>query len=273
MTEEIILEKSTSTAHAPAPGGLRWLLSDIYTMTWRGIMRYIRLPQLLIFSTIQPVLFLLLFTYVFGGAIQTPGTNYLNYLVPGILTQVVIFGSIQTGVGLAEDMSAGIISRFRSLPMARSAVLAGRTLADLCRNIFVMVLMITVAFIIGFRPEGSILHVILALGIIALFGFSFSWISATIGLSVKNTETAQVAGFIWVFPLVFASSIFVPIGTMPHWLQTFANISPITVTVNWVRALILNTPAGDNWWQSLVWIFGLLIDFSLLAVLQYGKTE
>lgn len=250
---------------------IQWLISDIYAMTWRGLLRYVRLPQLLVFSTIQPILFLLLFTYVFGGAIQTPGLNYLNFLVPGILVQIVIFGSIQTGVGLAEDLSKGMIDRFRSLPMARSAVLAGRTIADLVRNIFVMILMMAVAFIIGFRPAGDWWNILLAMGLIALFGFAFSWISAAIGLATRNTETAQVAGFIWVFPLVFASSIFVPIETMPSWLEAFSKISPITVTVNTVRGLMLDLPVGNNWWQSLVWIVGLLIDFCLLAVLKYKK--
>lgn len=251
--------------------GLKWVISDILMMTWRGLVRYVRLPQLLVFSTIQPILFLLLFTYVFGGAIKTPGENYLNFLVPGILVQIVIFGSVQTGVGLAEDLGKGMIDRFRSLPMARSAVLAGRTLADLVRNILVMILMVSVALILGFRPDGGVLNIALAMALIALFGFAFSWISAAIGLAVKNSETAQVAGFIWVFPLVFASSIFVPIETMPNWLQAFAEISPITVTVNTVRALMLGNQVGDNLWQSLVWIFGILIDFSLLAVLRYRK--
>jgi len=256
-----------------APQGLQWIISDIIAMTRRGLLRYVRLPQLLVFSTIQPILFLLLFTYVFGGAIKTPGLNYLNFLVPGILVQVVIFGSVQTGVGLAEDLNKGMIDRFKSLPMARSAVLMGRTLADLVRNILVMVLMITVAFIMGFRAEGGFMGLLLAMALIALFGFAFSWISASIGLSVKNSETAQVAGFIWVFPLVFASSIFVPIDTMPAWLEAFAKISPITVTVNSVRALMSGTPIGDNWWQALIWIVGIMVNFSTLAVLQYRKVK
>lgn len=251
----------------------KWLASDIIAMTWRGLIRYVRLPQLLVFSTIQPILFLLLFTYVFGGAIQTSEANYINFLAPGILVQIAIFGSVQTGVGLSEDLGKGLIDRFRSLPMARSAVLAGRTLADFVRNIFVILLMILVALIMGFRASGGVGSLALAIIIIAFFGFAFSWISASIGLSVRNSEAAQVAGFIWVFPLVFASSIFVPIETMPNWLQIFAKISPITVTVNWVRALILGTPVGDNWWQSLIWIFGILIDFSFLAVAQYRRVK
>lgn len=259
-----------TTSHI-AEQGLRWTISDTTAMAWRGIIRYIRLPQLLVFSTIQPILFLLLFTYVFGGAIKTSQANYINFLVPGILVQIVIFGSVQTGVGLAEDLSKGMIDRLRSLPMARSAVLMGRTLADLVRNIFVMILMMVVALIIGFRPGGNIFAIIGAMGLIALFGFAFSWVSAAIGLSTKNAETAQVAGFIWVFPLVFASSIFVPIETMPSWLEAFAKISPITVTVNSVRALMLGLPVENNLWQSLVWIIGILIDFAMLAVWRYRK--
>ena len=255
-----------------APQGLQWVVSDILVMAYRGILRYISVPQLLIFSTVQPVLFLLLFTYVFGGAIKVPnGGNYINFLVPGILVQVVIFGSLQTGIGLAEDLSKGLIDRFRSLPMARSAVLAGRTLADFIRNIFVMLLMIWVAAIIGFTPEAGFKQIALALLLSACLGFAFSWVSAAIGMLVKNAETAQVAGFVWVFPIIFASSIFVPIETMPDWLQAFANISPITVTVNSVRALILNTPIENNLVQSFGWIAGILIIFIPLSVYIYRR--
>lgn len=260
-----------STTHI-AKQSIFWTLSDILVMIRRNLLRYIRLPQLLIFSTIQPVMFLLLFAFVFGGAIKTPGSSYINYLIPGIVVQTVIFGAMQTGVGLADDLSKGLIDRFRSLPMARSAVLAGRTIADMLRNIFVVLLMTTVGFIIGFRFEQSIGRGLLAIGLTVLFGFAFSWISATIGILVKNTETAQVAGFIWVFPLVFASSIFVPVDSMPMWLQAFAKISPITLTVNATRTLVLG---GDFWpplIHSLMWIFGILIVFMLLAVYKYRKS-
>src|SRR3989344_3189416 len=195
-------------------------INDLLVMIERNLLCYVRLPQLLIFSTIQPVMFLLLFTYVFGGAIHTGASNYIQYLLPGILAQSVIFGAIQTGVGLADDLQKGLIDRFRSLPMARSAVLAGRTLADVMRNIFVILLMLAVGYAIGFRFEGTAGDAFAAFALMLYFGFAFSWISATIGIAVKNTETAQVAGFIWVFPLVFASSIFVPVETMPTWLQT-----------------------------------------------------
>lgn len=246
-------------------------LSDILMMIKRNLIRYTRLPQLIVFSTIQPVMFLLLFAYVFGGAITTPIAEYIDFLLPGILLQTVLFGSMQTGIALSDDMSRGIIDRFRTLPMARSAVLAGRTITDSLRNVFVVLLMAGVGTLIGFNFQGSWLDALAALGIAVLFGFAFSWISATIGLSVKDTETAQVAGFIWVFPLAFASSIFVPIESMPAALEAFARVSPVTVTVNTVRALALNQPLGNNPWYSLAWIFGILIVFIPLAVWQYRR--
>ena len=216
-------------------------------------------------------MFVLLFTYVFGGAIHIPGITYINYLLPGIMVQAVIFGAIQTGVGLADDFSRGMIDRFRSLPMARSAVLMGRTLADVVRNIFVVFLMSGVGAIVGFRFQIDAISFLTALALAVLFGFAFSWISATIGLLVKNTETAQVAGFVWVFPLVFTSSIFVPIATMPSWLQSFAKISPITVTVDAIRAYILGGAPGIPLLHSLAWIFGILFVFIPLAVHLYRR--
>ena len=251
---------------------MNYLISDIIAITKRNLLKYKRLPQLLIFSTIQPIMFVLLFSYVFGGAIKIPGVSYLNYLLPGIVIQAVIFGSVQTGVGLAEDVSHGMIDRFRSLPMARSAVLAGRTLADTCRNIFVVLLMAGVGWLIGFRIENGFWNAIAALGLAVLFGHAFSWISATIGLFVKNAETAQVAGFIWVFPLVFASSIFVPVKTMPAALEAFAKISPITAIVDTIRGLILGGEIQDSLMMSLTWIFGILFIFIPLAVSKYRRT-
>lgn len=248
-----------------------WVIADILAVTWRNLLKYVRLPQLLIFSTIQPVMFVVLFAYVFGGAIKTPGTNYIDFLMPGIIVQSVIFGSVQTGIGLAEDLSKGLIDRFRSLPMARLAVLAGRTLADTVRNIFVVILMTVVGALIGFRFHNGIPAAILAMTLAVLLGFVFSWISATIGLLVKEVETAQVAGFIWIFPLVFASSIFVPIATMPQWLQTFAKVSPITASVNTVRALFLGGSFGGDLVKTLLWALGILLVFIPLAVYSYRK--
>ncbi len=252
---------------------LEHAVSDILAITQRNLIKYTRLPQLIIFSTIQPIMFMLLFTYVFGGAIKTSTGSYIAYLLPGILVQTVLFGSMQTGVSLAEDLSRGIIDRFRSLPITQSAILAARTLTDVVRNIFVIFLMTLVGFIVGFRIEHGVLHFLGGLLIVLCFGFAFSWISACIGLSVKDVETAQVAGFIWVFPLVFASSIFVPVDSMPSWLQVFAKHTPITATANAVRALTLGQPAGDFALQALLWIFGLLAVFIPLAVISYNKRK
>lgn len=246
-------------------------ISDISVMTRRGIIRYFRLPQLLVFSTIQPVMFVLLFTYVFGGAIKTSQGSYINFLIPGILVQAAVFGAIQTGVGLADDLSKGLVDRFTSLPMSRLAVMAGRTLADTIRNIFVVLLMIGVGYLIGFHFQNGFLNAALAIFIVILFGFAFSWISANIGLLVKEPETAQVAGFVWVFPLVFASSIFVPIETMPDWLQVFANASPITITVNLVRSLVLGGETFDQVLKFIFWISGILILFVPLALYHYKR--
>ncbi len=240
-------------------------------MTKRNLLRYSRMPQLIIFSFIQPIMFVLLFAYVFGGAISTPGVNYINYLLPGILVQTVLFGSMMTGVSLAEDLSKGMIDRFRSLPMARSAVLGGRTITEAIRNVFIVIVMTLVGMLIGFKIGNGFFNYLLAVGLTVLFGFAFSWVSATIGLAVKNVETAQTAGFIWVFPLAFASSIFVPVETMKGGIKWFAEHNPISYTVNTVRSHILGTPAGDNPWLALAWIFGILIVFIPLAVSRYRK--
>lgn len=255
-----------------AKQNLRWTISDILVMTKRNLLHYIRLPQLVVFSTIQPVMFLLLFTYVFGGAIESGTKEYINFLLPGIIVQTAIFGALGTGIGLAVDLSKGMVERFRSLPMARSAVLAGRTIADSIRNIFTTLLMIGVGYIIGFRYEQSFGRAILALGLTILFGFVFSWISACIGILSKSVETAQSIGFIWVFPLVFASSIFVPVDTMPNWLQSFARHNPISVTVNSVRALTFGREYTADLWQALIWMAGILIVFVPLAIYLYRKS-
>jgi ABC-2 type transport system permease protein/oleandomycin transport system permease protein len=248
---------------------LRWTISDIFVMTQRNLMRYIRLPQLLAFSTIQPVMFLLLFTYVFGGAINVSNMSYIDYLLPGILIQTVLFGSIQTGVGLAEDLSHGMVDRFRSLPMARSAVLAGRTLSDTVRNAFVVLLLAGVGYLIGFRPDNGLLPAIAALLLVVLLGLAFSWISATIGLTVRDAETAQVASQIWIFPLIFASSAFVPTETMPAALRTFTMINPVTFAADAVRALLQGGDVGASLPGTLAWIGGLLLVFVPFAVRRY----
>jgi ABC-2 type transport system permease protein/oleandomycin transport system permease protein len=249
-----------------------WTVTDAALVTRRNLYRYLRVPTLLLFSTIQPVMFVLLFVYVFGGAIQVPGVeHYVDYLMAGILAQTVIFGSTQTGVALAEDMSRGMIDRFRSLPMARSAVLAGRTLSDTVRNLFVVGLMLVVGTLVGFRFHAGLLPALAAVGLAVAFGLAFSWISALIGLSVRDVESAQAAGFIWVFPLVFASSAFVPVASMPGWLQAFVRANPVTITVNALRALTLGGPTTRPLLQALAWIVGILLVFVPLAVNRYRR--
>jgi len=254
-----------------------YVLSDALVMTKRNLLRYVRLPNLLVFSTIQPVMFVLLFVYVFGGALtQTlpKGVSYKDFLMPGIFVQTVIFGSVQTGVGLSDDLAKGMIDRFRSLPMARSAVLAGRTLSDTVRNVFVVLLITAVGLAIGFRFHGTFIESIAALGLAVLFGLSFSWISAFTGMSVRDPEAAQAAGFIWIFPLVFASSAFVPIYTFPKWLQAVARNNPITHVINSIRALVLgHLPVWHSLWLALAWIFAILLLFVPLSVNRYRQVR
>lgn len=248
-------------------------VNDTWAITQRNLIRYLRLPQLIFFSSIQPVMFLLLFNFVFGGAVgneaAVPGGHYINYLLPGILVQTSLFGGLQTGIGLAEDMGKGIIDRFRSLPMARGAVLAGRTFSDMIRNIFTMSIMIAVGSLLGFRFIGGFFGAIGTVLIILLFSFAFAWMSAFIGMSVKDSESAQLAGFVTIFPLTFASGIFVPVASMPAWLQAFARNQPVTHAANAARELALGLPGTGAWWKLLLWVIGLLAVFIPLSVYRY----
>jgi ABC-2 type transport system permease protein/oleandomycin transport system permease protein len=210
-----------------------------------------------------------MFRYVFGGQIHIPGVPYVDYLMPGIFAQTVTFGSLQTGVGLADDLSRGLIERFRSLPMARSAVLIGRTLADLARNVFVVGLMFVIGFAVGFRIHTNALALLAAFALVLLFSFSLSWLFATVGLFAKNGETAQAASFPILGPLSFASSAFVQVKTMPGWLQAFASRQPVSITVNAVRALCLGGPTATPVLQSLAWSFGLIAVFAPIAIHKY----
>ncbi len=232
-----------------------------------------RQPQLIVFSTIQPVIFVLLFTYVFGGAITASrASTYVDYLMPGIFCQTVVFGAINTGIGLSDDLQKGLIERFRSLPMARSAVLAGRTVADLVRNVFVVLLMLVVGYAVGFRIHTNFLGLLAGIGILLLFAFSMTWIFAIVGLSAPNPETAQAMSFPILAPLVFASSAFVSTSTMPGWLQVFANHQPVTAAVNATRALMLGGPDHRvDVLQSLAWSIGIVAVFAPLAVRNYRR--
>jgi ABC-2 type transport system permease protein/oleandomycin transport system permease protein len=246
---------------------------DARAVTWRYLIHYRRVPQLLVFSTIQPVIFVLMFRYVFGGAITVPGEiPYVDFLMPGIFVQTVVFGAIATSIGLATDMKSGLLERFRSLPMARSAVLAGRTMADLSRNVFVVLLMVAVGFAIGFRIHTDIWGLIAGLLLLLFFGYALSWIFATIGLWVGDPETAQAAAFPLIAPLVFASSLFVPIEKMPTWLQPWAEHQPVSVTATAVRDLMLGGPdTAYHVAQSLAWCVAILLVFAPLAIRRYRR--
>jgi len=248
-----------------------WNFTDSFILMRRNLMAYVRQPELMFLATVQPVMFLVLFTYVFGGAIRfATGGNYINFLLPGIIIQTIIFAATNTTIGLSVDLSRGMIDRFRSLPMSRAAVLAGRTIADTVRGGLTILIMLVAGFVIGFRFEdwgSGFAGLLLAVA----FGHAFTWISATIGLFVKDPESAQVAGFIWVFPLTFPSSIFVPPQTMPDGLRVFAEKQPVRVIANTVRVLMTGTvnPADIN--TSLLWIIGIIAVFLPLAVRQYAK--
>ena len=272
---------STITAFPTAPAGskvqparhngLYWAFVDAWVLAKRRLIQIPRIPDDLIFATIQPVMFVVLFRYVFGGAISGVGGNYANFLMAGIFVQTVIFGSTTTGIGLAQDLQKGLVDRFRSLPMAKSAVLTGRTIADLVRNLFVVLVMLVVGLVVGFRPSGSPFAWVAAFALMLLVSFAFSWISATIGLAVHSLEAAQSAGFIWFFPLTFASSAFVLVRTMPSWLQGFASHQPVTIFVDAVRALLLGQSVGAEGWQSVAWCLGILVVFIPLSVWIYGR--
>jgi len=246
-------------------------LRDSGIIVWRQLIQLPRIPEVLIFALIQPVMFVLLFRYVFGGAIATPGESYVNYLMPGIFAQTVAFGAVASGIGLAEDLRRGIIDRFRSLPMARSAVLVGRTVSDLVRNAAVVGVMYIVGVLVGFRPEGSVGAQLVAFMLLLLTSFAFSWIGVVIALSMKTVEAVQSAGFIWLFPLTFASSAFVPTESMPTWLQVFADHQPFTTVVNAVRALFLDQPVGNYIWLTLAWMIGIIAVMIPLATRQYRR--
>lgn len=247
------------------------VVRDARTMTWRNLLRLTRNPELMVFSTVQPIIFVLMFRYVFGGAITIPDYPYVDFLMAGVWVQSVTFGALNTGVGLAEDLQAGLIERFRSLPMARSAVLVGRTTADLVRNVFVVAVMTAVGFMVGFNYHTSAIALLGALGIVLLFSYALSWLSALLGLIAPNAETAQAAFFPIVAVLVFASAAFVPVETMPGWLQGFANHQPVTAVIDAVRALTLGGPTSGKVVSALLWIAGIVAVFAPLSIHRYRK--
>jgi ABC-2 type transport system permease protein/oleandomycin transport system permease protein len=251
--------------------GLRYAVSDTWVLAKRSFLRIPRAPDLLLSFTVQPIMFVLLFAYVFGGAIKTPGYSYIDFLMPGIIVQTMSFGGFITALGLSEDLKKGLIDRFRSLPMSRAAVLAGRTLADIATNSISITVMLVVGVIAGFSFDAPLLHIVGGLLLLLLFGYAFSWVFAFIGLTSSSPEAAQSLGFIVIFPLTFVSSAFVPVESMPGALQAFAEVNPFTVVVNAMRALFLGAPAGNSIWGAVLWSIGIATFFAFLSVAKYKR--
>jgi ABC transporter DrrB family efflux protein len=250
---------------------MRRLVLDTTIMAERNLIRLPRKPELLLAFTVQPIMFLLLFRYVFGGAIQTGGLSYVEFLVPGIIVQNIAFGGFVTAIGLNEDVHKGLIDRFRSLPMARPAVLAGRTLSDVVTNFISVCVLVVTGIVIGFSFNASVVDVIAGLGLLLLFGYAFSWVFAFVGLIASTPEAANSVAFIAVFPLTFISSAFVPVSTMPPVLKAFAQVNPFTIVVDAMRSLWLGLPAGNYVWGAFAWSLGILVVAAPLAVARYRR--
>ena len=245
-------------------------LASTATITGRNLRRLMRVPTLLVFATVQPVLFVLLFTYAFGGAVHVPGVaHYIDYLLPGILVLAIGFGASQTGVAIAEDLSAGMIDRFRSLPIPSGAVLVGRVTADALRNLFVVALMIAVGAAIGFRFHAGPAAALAAVALAVATGLAFSWLNLLLGLAVRDPESAGLAGLFPIIILFCPSSALVPVATMPGWLQAFAKANPITVITGALRALCLGGPATRPAIEATAWITVLLAVTVPAAIARY----
>ncbi len=247
-------------------------IRDTLLLGKRNLLRFRRSPELVVGFLVQPIMFILLFVYVLGGAIQTPGYDYVDFLMPGIIVQTIAFGGFVTAIALAEDLKKGLIDRFRSLPIARSAVLAGRTLSDVVTNAVSLAVMIIVGVIVGFSFNASVVEIVAGVLLLLLMGYAFSWVYALMGLSSSTPEAAQQIGFILIFPLTFASSAFVPVDSMPSWLEAFAKVNPFTVIVDAMRALWLGAPAGNSIWGAVAWSVGLIVVFAPLATWRYKRT-
>jgi ABC-2 type transport system permease protein len=276
---------ATGAIGAAAPGqrgGVLQTLRDSWVVAKRNLRRMTRIPEIVVFGMMQPVMFVLLFTYVMGGAIAVPGTTdhnaYKQYLMAGIFAQTVTFAVAGASAGIAEDMTKGLVDRFRSLPMARSAVLVGRTMADLVQTALTVVVLALVAFAIGWRIHKGVLEAFGGFLLLLLLGYAFSWIGALIGLSVRSPEAATSAGLVWLFPLTFLSNAFVPVSTMPGWLQAIAYWNPFSATVQAVRDLFGNLPPGQvqtEWPMqhaigvSIGWSLLIVAVFSWLSVRKY----
>ena len=254
-----------------APTGAIWMWRDSWTEALRHLRAMPRSPEILVFSTIQPIMFVLLFVFVFGDSVKVPGGDYTQYVMAGIFAQTVVFGTAWTSVGLAEDLSKGIIERLRSLPMFQPAVLVGRSISDLVRNVFTFAVMIAVAFAVGWSIEGPFADAVLATLILLGFGYSLSWIQALIGVSVSSVEVANSAGFIWMFPMTFISSAFVNPANMPPWLEAIANANPFSIVTDVTRDLFNGVDPGSDLWVAIGWIVAITVVFSTLATRKFAQ--
>ena len=254
-----------------APTGAIWMWRDSWTEALRHLRAMPRSPEILVFSTIQPIMFVLLFVFVFGDSVKVPGGDYTQYVMAGIFAQTVVFGTAWTSVGLAEDLSKGIIERLRSLPMFQPAVLFGRSISDLVRNVLTFAVMIAVAFAVGWSIEGSFAEAVLATLILLGFGYALSWIQALIGVSVSSVEVANSAGFIWMFPMTFISSAFVDPANMPSWLEAIANVNPFSIVTDVTRDLYNGVDPGSDLWAAIAWIVGITAVFSTLAIRKFSQ--
>ena len=252
----------------------RWAVSDTLTITQRNLLVWMRVPAYIVFTIIQPVIFVLLFRYVFGGAIpvDVPG-GYVNFLIPGIIAQTAAFATFGTAIALAVELQKGVIDRLRSMPMARSAVLAGRLTADTIRMTVTILVVLGVGYAVGFRFQNGFGPAVGMVVLAIVFGMAICCIAAFTGLAIGDEESVQAFGLIWLFPLTFLSSAFVPIDTMPGWLQAFANNQPVTYVVDTMRALALGGPVTANLWKSIAWLAGIFIVFAPLAVRAYRRAN
>ncbi len=269
-----VLADTAHTRSRPGAGQMaRWAISDALVMTRRNLLVWMRVPAYIVFTVVQPVIFVLLFRYVFGGAIQAPGSGgYVSYLMPGIIGQTAAFATFATAIALAQEATKGVIDRFRAMPIARSAVLAGRLIADSIRMLIVILVIIGVGYAVGFRFQNGVAGAVGMVLLAEAFGVTVCSVSAFVGLAIKDEESVQAFGLIWIFPLTFISSAFVPIQTMPGWLQVFANNQPVTLVINAMRAMALGGPQfplNPALWESLVWLAGVLLVFTPLAVRSY----
>ena len=254
---------------------LSWAVTDTLTIARRNLLVWLRVPAYIVFTVIQPVMFVLLFRYVFGGAIPVRGVSggYVSFLMPGIIGQTAAFATFGTAIALAQELKKGVIDRLRSMPMARSAVLAGRLVADTSRMLITILIIVGVGYAVGFRFSNGAAPAIAMVVLATVFGMAICCIAAWTGLAIGDEESVQAFGMIWLFPLTFVSSAFVPIYTMPGWLQAFAKNQPITNVIDTMRALAIGGPIETNLLKSIAWLAGIFIVFLPLAVRAYRKAS